>query len=174
MDKHSVTIKEGASLEEAMKAAKDGVKIFHDNKEYYVRSICNREILFSQPTSLCEAISLGILTGWVIKREIEGRKMWIDKPCPICSCPEPEQVPQINPLLIPIDWWGVALFPDGQWHRYETEPTLIYSEVMRGWSTSRERICIPPRHYPKNYTGNWESSRFSREELAKVWKGENE
>ena len=79
-----------------------------------------------------------------------------------CKFSIKREVPQINPLLVPIDWWGVAMDQDKKWFRYYKKP----SGGGHHWESSCDISYINEVHAPSDYTGTCQDSAFTRAELA--------
>jgi len=75
------------------------------------------------------------------------------------------QVPQINPLHIPLGWW-VVMDENEAWFASSTEPSLRQHDwaVDCRFNSIRLRLCII-------YDGDWKEAKFTRQQIADTWEG---
>jgi len=81
---------------------------------------------------------------------------------------ETRSVPLINPLRIPIDWWGIATDENGyrkKWYMFKAHPGLSCDI----WNASGDE-CV--RIGIVDWEGDWKESAFTREEIQARWEKE--
>jgi len=90
--------------------------------------------------------------------------------CPSKTKAEPLSkriVPLVNPLRIPIGWWGIAMDASGRWYVYQNKPKIVrgFSGHMRGDAYFEVDASV-------NFAGDWEESMFTRAEIQERWEQE--
>ena len=87
--------------------------------------------------------------------------------------PKKREVPLINPLRIPIDWWGIAK-DDGSdklWFMYATQPRI----GINVWDQNEglfSLLGISPLRISTKWEGNWKNSAFTRAKIQARWEEE--
>ena len=80
---------------------------------------------------------------------------------------EKREVPLVNPLKIPINWWGIAMSAGKYWNIYLQKPQ--YEDYLSGPNWAGLNILLK---CDIDFQCDWKESRFTRAEIQARWEEE--